>query len=356
LAKNNKNLHKAACMTDIHFGKKSNSEQHNQDCIDFINWFCAQVKQDPTIDHIVFLGDWHENRSSLNISTLTFSYNGAKLLNELGLPVFFILGNHDLYHRHSRDVHSLVHFDEFENFILIDEPVIRNDIGNGVLFSPYLFHHEYPNLAEYLKIPVWFGHFEFRGFVITGYNLTMPTGPDPQDYQGPKHIISGHFHKRQSFGNVVYIGNTFPMDFSDAGDNERGMMIYNHDTDVMEFENWEDCPKYIRTNLSALVDKKVVMFSGARVKCTADININYDESNILRQEFIDHYKLREFVMEESVEIKNIISGTTTQVDVDGSELANINDVVIQMIQEIDSDHIDNALLIDIYTTIKIKSA
>ena len=30
---------KAAVFTDIHFGLKSNSIQHNQDCSNFVDWF-----------------------------------------------------------------------------------------------------------------------------------------------------------------------------------------------------------------------------------------------------------------------------------------------------------------------------
>ena len=60
-------LKKASMMTDIHFGRKSNSEQHNQDCLDYIDWFCAKVKKDKKIDHVMFLGDWHENRSALKV-------------------------------------------------------------------------------------------------------------------------------------------------------------------------------------------------------------------------------------------------------------------------------------------------
>ena len=30
---------KAACFTDIHWGLKNNAKQHNEDCLDFIDWF-----------------------------------------------------------------------------------------------------------------------------------------------------------------------------------------------------------------------------------------------------------------------------------------------------------------------------
>ena len=36
---------KAAFFTDIHYGLKSNSLQHNQDCVNFVDWFIAKAKK-----------------------------------------------------------------------------------------------------------------------------------------------------------------------------------------------------------------------------------------------------------------------------------------------------------------------
>ena len=36
---------KAACFTDIHFGLKNNSRQHNNDCEDFVKWFIDEAKK-----------------------------------------------------------------------------------------------------------------------------------------------------------------------------------------------------------------------------------------------------------------------------------------------------------------------
>ena len=130
---NNKTLKKGAYFTDIHFGKKANSHLHNQDCLRFVTWFCEQVRNDPTIDYVAFLGDWNENRSALNIATLNYSYQAAKLLNELGLPIFFVIGNHDLYYRHSREIHSVIPFSEFANFVLFEEPPEIARIHGGAL-------------------------------------------------------------------------------------------------------------------------------------------------------------------------------------------------------------------------------
>lgn len=350
-------LRKAAMLTDIHFGKKSNSEVHNQDCLNYIDWFCDQVRQDPTIDYVAFLGDWNENRSALNISTLNYSYRGAKKLNDLGLPVYFCVGNHDLYHRHTREIHSVIPFQEFKNFIIVDQPMVVNEIADGALLTPYMFHDEYPKLQEFLKLPFWAGHFEFKGFVVTGYNILMPTGPSVTDFIGPKNIFSGHFHKRQTMLHVHYIGNTFPMDFGDAGDFNRGMMVFDHLTEQATYINWSDCPKYIKTKLTDLLDNNVVLYPQSRVKCIVDVPLSFEETAMTRQGIIEKYNLREFSMEESYEIQQALTETSTEVS--GSinvenidKLDSVDDLVVQMLNNINSEHIDNQLLIETYRAIK----
>lgn len=334
---------KGAFFTDIHFGKKGNSEVHNGDCIRFIKWFIHQVKQDPEIDYIGFLGDWHENRSALNVSTLNYSYEGAKLLSELGLPVYFLIGNHDLYRRHSREVHSVPQMEELENFNMITEPTVVGDI----MFAPFMFPHEYPELQKYKDIPYWAGHFEFKGFLITGYGITMPTGPDPKDYQKQKRIFSGHFHKRQWGGNVVYMGNAFPMDFSDADDTNRGMMVFEHEPNEVTFIDWPDCPKYIKTTLSDILDELVDLPEYSTVECTVDEELDFKESAHLREMFIKQYKLRDIKLEEQHD-PEVLSEAT--IDVDDSKMST-NDLVIEMLRGIETDKLDKDLLVQVYTNI-----
>ncbi len=355
-----KKLIKSASFTDIHFGAKANSIVHNDDCIRYLEWFCDNVTSDPDIDHINFLGDWNENRSALNIHTLNKAYAGAQMLNKLGLPVYFIIGNHDLYYRNSRTVHSVIHHNEFSNFRVIDEPVIIDNIGTttGALMCPYLFHDEYPSLTKYLNIDTWWGHFEFKGFVVTGYTITMPTGPDSEHFAGPNHIFSGHFHKRQAHkgSNVVYIGNTFPTNFGDAGQTDRGMMTYNHESDETLFYDWEELPRYTKTRLTDILDKEnrnKILFANARVNCLVDVPISFEESNYLKQKFKEEYNLREFVLEESPDIKVALSETETEIDWNNMELQGVDDLVLLMLEGIESDHIENSLLIQQYQEIEV---
>jgi len=342
-------LMKGAYFTDLHVGAKSNSEQHNQDCLDYVDWFCNNVKEEGNVDYICFVGDWHEVRNSINIFTLKHSYDMAKKINDLDLPVYFIIGNHDLYHRSNRDIYSTYTWTEFENFIMVEEPMVLDNIGDGVLMCPYLFHEEYPKLAEYKNVPMWVGHFEFKGFVVTGYNITMKTGPDHQDFNQQKQILSGHFHKRQHKGNTTYIGNTFPTSFADAGDNERGMMFYDHNDDSMDFRDWDDCPKYINGKLSDIIAGNIKLYPNARVQVVDDISINYEESIEIRKTYIENNDLREFTITESTEIDEALTETETDVEVElDGELGTVDEMVVEMLSDIESDHIDNDMLEDIY--------
>lgn len=342
-----KTLRKTAMLTDIHFGRRHNSDEHNQDCLDFIAWFCDNVREDPEIDSIAFLGDWFENRSSVDVKTMHYSYRGAKMLDELGLPVFYCVGNHDLYQRNSRDIFSTAVFHELKNFHVIQKPTVIKHLGDGSLLAPYLFHDEYGALGKYSSLGTWFGHFEFRGFQVTGYNMVMHHGPDHMKFiEGPKRIFSGHFHKRQVCDNVAYIGNTFPMDFGDAGDNSRGMAVYDHSTDILTFIDWEQCPKFVKTTLSELLDGKIRLHPKTRVRCAVDEQISFSESSAVKQHYLKKFHLREITLDESAAMKEALTETELEQELDA--VMTVDEMIVTMLENIKTEHIDNSMLLNIY--------
>lgn len=340
---------KVAMMTDIHFGRQNNSETHNQDCINFISWFCEQVKADKEIDCIFFLGDWHEHRAAINGMTLHYSQMGANMLNELGLPVYFVVGNHDLYFRNTRDIFTTVIFDKLENFVLVDEPVILEQ--NSCVIAPFLFEHEYPEFfTKHSKYKVFAGHFEFKGFVLTGETAIKEDGPDPEEYTKPKKIFSGHFHRRQSKKNIHYIGNTFPADFSDANDNERGMAIYEFDTDTVEYKDWADCPKYIKAKLSDVLKKSSkILETNARVRVLVDKDITLSENNEIRKILSDKFALREIVLEEQIDTS--VELTDIEKEVEDMKLEGVNEIVPELLKRVKSDSINSETLVKIYRSL-----
>ena len=345
---------KVAIFSDLHLGRRSNSKIHNQDCVDFVKWFCAQVKGN-NYSHVAFLGDWYESRSAINIETLEYSYTALQMLNDLGLPVYFCVGNHDLHRRTTRDVHSVRMFNELSNFVVIDKPTVVDSI----LFAPYLFPTEYEKLIEYNDMYAFMGHFEFKNFVLSGQSRIAEHGPDHKLFKGPKKIFSGHYHKRQLIDNVIYVGNAFPMDFGDAGDSERGMCTYHVAEDRAVFTNWADCPTYQNIKLSAVMSDSWNPSPKTKVRCVIDSELGYQEANDLRDAMIESYSLRDFILEEDRAAKQgLLEGDNAKVEESLPAFISIDDMVIKQLETINEDKkakINGDLLVEIYKSLPTES-
>ncbi len=339
-------------FTDIHFGARSNSDQHLQDCLDYIDWFC-KLARDEKATHIAFLGDWYENRNAINVRTLKYSQEAARRLNTLGLPIYFIVGNHDLYHRSNRKVFSTDPFGDLENFVMVNEPM---EINEELFMSPFLFKDEYPMLAEQINAHKYaLGHFEFRGFVVTGHDRVLDHGPDAGMLTGPKYIISGHFHKRQTSKNIIYMGNTFPTNFGDAWDEERGACMLETDTEDVTFYNYAG-PTFYKTRLSNVLAGETPFKKNGRVRCILDADIPYSDVQALREEMMTSFELREFSVEEDLASKK--DSLSTGLEIDGDiDLSSLDSTVQQLINEGVSPTatIDPNYLVELYQSLKVET-
>ena len=147
---------KAAVFTDIHFGLKSNSTQHNEDCLNFVKWATAKAKAEGC-ETCLFLGDWHNNRASLNIVTLNYSLQALEHLNANFQRVYFIPGNHDLYYRDKRDIQSVEWAKHLPNVAICNDWVSD---GN-VTIAPWLCGDDHKRIPK-LKGKYMFGHFSLN--------------------------------------------------------------------------------------------------------------------------------------------------------------------------------------------------
>ena len=137
---------KAAVFTDIHFGLKSNSQLHNEDCLNFIKWATAKALEEGC-ETCFFLGDWHNNRASINIVTLNYSLRALEHLNDNFQTVYFIPGNHDLYYRDKRDIQSVEWARHLSNVRIINDWFSDGD----VVIAPWLVGDDHKRVPK-LKI------------------------------------------------------------------------------------------------------------------------------------------------------------------------------------------------------------
>lgn len=339
-------ISKVVFFTDIHFGARNNSDQHNLDNLEYIDWLIEIIKQEAP-SHIAFLGDFFENRNAINVRTLNHALVGCRKLDELGIPIIFIVGNHDLYHRSSRQIFSTDIFSNLKNFHLVSEPM---QLAKDWFASPYLFKEEYPGLAGELNSHKYvLGHFEFRDFVVTGSDRKMEHGPEASAFTGPKYIFSGHFHKRQANKNIIYIGNTFPTNFGDAGDKERGCCVFDVEQDDVYFHNWEQAPLFFKTKLSRVLDGEIDFPEKSRVRCILDVEASYSEVQSLRDELMKNLGLREFSVEEDLLARRELLEEGLEMDSD-IDLASLNGTVKKLIKDgvAATGTIDPTFLVELY--------
>jgi hypothetical protein len=329
---------KAAVFTDLHVGLKSNSIIHNEDCWNFIQWMTAKAKSEGC-DVAIMTGDWHNNRASINIVSLNYSLRCLEHLNDNFDQVFLIPGNHDLYYRDKRDINSVAWAKHLKNIKIIDGFLSSGD----VTIAPWLVGDDHKKIPK-LKSKYMFGHFELPHFFMNAMVQMPDHGDVKREHFGNfEHVFTGHFHKRQSHKNITYIGNCFPHNYADAGDDERGMMILEWGKEP-EYHTWQDQPRYRVLGLGAILNNaESILKPGMHVRVNLDIDISYEEANFIKDTFIKTYDLREITL---IPQKNT---DLEQYEMQGNvAFESVDQIVTNQLTAISSEHYDNTLLLDIY--------
>ena len=331
---------KVACFTDIHFGLKSNSQVHNQDCEDFVDWYIAKAKEEGC-DTGIFMGDWHHNRNSLNITTMDYSLRALEKLGSSFDQFFFFPGNHDLYYKDKRDIHSVEFGKYIPGITVVHEPTT---IGE-VTLCPWLVGEEWKAIGK-KKAKYIFGHFELPHFYMNAM-VQMPDHGEIQldAFEGYEMGFSGHFHKRQSKGNMHYIGNAFPHNYADAWDDERGMMILEWGKEPVYY-SWDEQPTFRTVTLSRLIDEASTLIRPKQhLRVTLDIDITYEEASFIKENFMSQYDIRELTL--ITEKKNVEINT----DIDVQQFESVDQIVSNQLISIESDTYDKNKLLSIYNSL-----
>jgi DNA repair exonuclease SbcCD nuclease subunit len=329
---------KVAVCTDIHFGLKSNSLVHNQDCSDFIDWFIATAKENGC-ETGMFLGDWSHQRAAINMQTLQYSLRSLEKLSAAFERFYFIPGNHDLYYRDRRDIYSTEWAKHIPNIIIVNDWYKEGD----VIIAPWLVGDDHKKLSK-MTAKYMFGHFELPHFKMNAM-IEMPDHGEikVENFGGVESVYSGHFHLRQQKKNINYIGNCFPHNFADAGDSNRGMMIKEWGQADQYFA-WPGQPLYRVMKLSEAIDNGAnILKPNMHVRVELDIDISYEEANFIKETFIKDYNLREMAL---IPVKS----SAIDIDLAPGEVhfESVDQIVTDQITNIESDFYDNKLLLKIY--------
>jgi DNA repair exonuclease SbcCD nuclease subunit len=314
---------------------------HNQDCERFVDWVIETADQH-NCETGMFLGDWHHHRASINLQTLNFSLQSLEKLSRSFSQFFFIPGNHDLYYRDKRDIHSAAWARHIPNIHICNDWFQEGD----VIIAPWLVGDDHKRIQK-LSAKYMFGHFELPHFKMNAM-VEMPDHGEIQNehFGGFDRVFSGHFHLRQTKNNINYIGNAFPHNFADAGDDKRGCMILEWGKDP-EYHAWPDQPLYNVWNLSHVMDNaEQILKPNMHVRVQLDIEISYEEANYIKENYITNYGLREMAL-----IPNKRSALEDDMTPGDVRFESVDQIVTDQITKIESEFYDPKLLLQIYQTL-----
>jgi DNA repair exonuclease SbcCD nuclease subunit len=329
---------KIAAFTDLHVGLKGNSQLHLNDCEEFVDWFIDEAKKQ-NCETGIFLGDWHNNRNTINLVTLDTSIRLLEKLSSSFSQFFWFPGNHDLFYKDKRTVHSSAFGKYIPGLTVIEDITTIND----VTLVPWLVGDEWKTIPK-IKSRYMFGHFELPLFYMNAM-VQMPDHGELNSsaFANQEYVFSGHFHKRQNQNKIWYIGNAFPHNYSDSWDDNRGMMVLEWGK-TPEFINWPNCPKYRTLKLSDLLDQKDALLKDKMyLRVNLDIDISFEEANFIKETFYNDYDIRDMSL-----IQNKVSIDSSFDDNPEAKFESVDQLVNESIISVDSDHFNKKILLDIY--------
>lgn len=333
-------FNKVAVFTDLHLGNRNNSAIHNQDCEEYIDWFIDTAKANGC-DTGIFMGDYTHTRNTINIVTMDYS---VRLLEKLGKAFdnfYFILGNHDIFFKDKRDIHSVGFGKHIPGITLIEKPTI---IGNTLL-CPWMVGTESRAIGK-KDARYAFGHFELPNFYMNSKVKHPAHGELTNEaFLSYELVFSGHFHMRQYLNNIHYIGNAFPHNFADAWDDARGMMILEWGGQPVYY-SWPDQPTFRTLTLSKLIDEaETILRPKQHLRVTMDIGITFEEAQYIKENFITQYRLRELTLIPERKEFDIVD------DAEFTQFESIDHVVTSELTKLDSNSYNVNMLLDIYNNL-----
>jgi len=302
--------------------------------LQFLKWV-GDVIEEHQPDMVINLGDTFDTHSVVRSEILAeFKKHVARATKVC--PYLYVLGNHDFFKPTDSKYHALETFKGMHNLIVVDKPLTLKDLD--VTFVPYIPDHtKFPTISTDICV----AHQTFVG-ADYGYKRT-DVGVDA-DKISATIIISGHIHKRQSFGNVIYPGTPFAQGIDDINQS-KGVMLF--DTETYEY---------------SFIESPLPKWRGMRLEVSQDMGIKEvhqqiaDNTNVVdhwavelsgpRAEllaYIDSKEVAALKANRSIRFKPVYNDKDKQMKVK-IKSSSMKDIVAEYVDKVYQGSIDKSLV------------
>lgn len=214
---------KIAILNDTHCGIRNSSEIFMDHQEKFYRDCFFPYLKEHNIKKILHLGDYYENRTSINFKALNHNRHiFLDVLRDNHIHMDIIPGNHDVYFKNTNKLNSLKellgHY--MGEIRIIEEPEVVDYDGCKVALIPWINNENEDKILSFLrncKADILGAHLELQGFEMQA-GVLAPSGMDHNIFSKFEMVFSGHYHTKSQQDNIHYFGSQMEFFWSDCDD------------------------------------------------------------------------------------------------------------------------------------------
>jgi len=325
---------KIAIITDTHFGGRRGSKIFHDFFQKFYDNIFFPELEKRGIKHCIHMGDAFDNRKNIDYWSLDWAKEHVyDKFEKLGVRVWQLVGNHDVYYKNTNKINSIDSLlEHYDNIVPISKPDTYDIDGFKAMMMPWICDENYQETLAAIEksdAKMAFSHLELHGFELYP-GMFQQGGIDKGIIAKFPTVFSGHYHTRSNDGQVFYLGNPYEMYWNDCGD-KRGFNILDTETGEIEFvENTYHMFEKIYYNDTPAELFKAHLYKDKIVK----LFIRSRKSQLQYDKFLDK------LMKAGIIDLKVVENTAvndTEVDLDSEKVEDTLTLLNKYIQDSDFD-------------------
>ena len=286
------------------------------------------------IKHCIHMGDAFDNRKNIDYWSLNWAKeNVYDKFKNLGVKVWQLVGNHDIYYKNTNEINSIDSLlEHYDNVTPVSTPDTYDINGFKAMMLPWICEDNYKETCTKIDesdAKIAFGHLELHGFELYP-GMTQQGGIDKGIIEKFDTVFSGHYHTRSNDGQVFYLGNPYEMYWNDCGD-KRGFNILDTETMEIEFvENTNTIFEKIYFDSTPAATFKAHLYKDKIVKLFVKS----------RKSQLEYDKFLEKLLKAGIIDLKVVENTAindTEVDLDGEKVEDTLTLLNKYIEDSDFD-------------------